>query len=328
MVRLFFAGKTLSARMASRTRLGSTAKNKENGDSVKCLFCPAAISTNTHALNCDICKHWICLSCSKVSQSMYKEITRKDEDIVGNSDFSWSCVGCRNMIPDLKVINSNLLDLKKSNDARLESVEKRMTDLESNLGKTVKEEVEGAASVLAKTVSEKVEQTVGEMVEKRIKEIENRKARASNLVFFHVKMSLSEDSSQRKFDDLDIVQRLFSELFPSDPEFKIKACFRLMNKKKPSSDPLSTKPLKVICEHKDQRRKLLQESSRITDIDDPLLKNIVIVRDLTPEQRVENKKLYFEKLKMKKMGQSVVERFGNVIDIDEGEAGLGSPSQE
>ena len=85
-----------------------------------------------------------------------------------------------------------------------------MTKIENNLGKIVKEEVERAASVLSKTVSEKVEMTVGEMVEKRIKEIENSKARASNLVFFHVKMILSEDSSQRKIDDLDIVQKLFS----------------------------------------------------------------------------------------------------------------------
>ena len=120
--------------MATGTRLGSTSKKKENGDVVKCLFCPAVISHNTHALNCDICKHWICLSCSKVSQSMYKEITKKDKEFTGNSDFCWSCVSCRSMMPDLKVINSNLLDLKKSNNERLENVEKRMSKITSNLG--------------------------------------------------------------------------------------------------------------------------------------------------------------------------------------------------
>ena len=109
----------------------------------------------------------------------------------------------------------------------------------------MKEEVEGAASILVQIVSDKVELTFGEMVEKRIKEIENRKARSLNLVLFQVKMSVSEDLSQRKNDDLAVVKLLYSELFTGEPDIKIKACLRLLNKKKPNTDPLSIKSLKT-----------------------------------------------------------------------------------
>ena len=36
--------------------------------------------------------------------------------------------------------------------------------------------------------------------------------------------SVSEDPSQRKNDDLAVVKLLYSELFPGEPDIKIKAC--------------------------------------------------------------------------------------------------------
>lgn len=71
----------------------------------------------------------------------------------------------------------------------------------------------------------------------------------------------------------------------------MKTCYRLVNKKKQNDSP----SLKVVITSKNQRRDLLLRSKDITIISDPVLKKLIIARDMTPDQRAEAKELLKKK---------------------------------
>ena len=156
-----------------------------------------------------------------------------------------------------------------------------------------------------------IAETVEQLVEKRLKEAEDRKNRSMNLIFFHVAMSDDSLANVRKSHDLCLLQGLYKSLFPDkDDCLNIITCFRLSNKENRNDGKI--KPLKLICGSKEQRRDLLLNSSKIGELESKY-KNIIIVKDLTPEQRKASKKLNDLKKQKKDNGEEVVERFGELV---------------
>lgn len=129
-----------------------------------------------------------------------------------------------------------------------------------------------------------IAETVEDIVNKRVRELEDRKNRALNVVIFELKTSESALASERKAYDIDILKKLFAALCPEAGELEMKTCFRLTNRKK-TTEPKGPAPLKVILASKEQRRLLLQNSKNIASLSDVSLKGLIIARDLTAEQR-------------------------------------------
>jgi len=125
---------------------------------------------------------------------------------------------------------------------------------------------------------------------------------------------MSTDSSPviRKQHDIELITKLFSGICPLKGDLEIRTCFRLKNKEKPSATP----PLKVVMSLKDQRRAMLVNSKNIVDLDDEVLKKLVVARDLTKGQRVAQKAIYEEKQKRQASGEEVDVRFGEVTEVN------------
>ena len=135
------------------------------------------------------------------------------------------------------------------------------------------------------------------------------------MIFFNV-ISLDDENAQtRKNHDTERIKTLYNEIV-DDEEFLIKTCFRLGKKK---DTDIREVPLKVVCEAKSQRRKFLQNSTKISKLANPNLKNIVISRDLTAEQRKKSKAKLQEKKDLEASGENARLRFGNVDVVEEGE---------
>ena len=72
--------------------------------------------------------------------------------------------------------------------------------------------------------------------------------------------------------------------------------------------------MKLILSSKEQRRSLLVNSKEASSFSDIDLKDIIVVRDLTPEQRKTNKALTEEKKAKEKEGRRVSARHGEVVN--------------
>lgn len=302
--------------MAASTR-GAGTRTKSFSSTVKdtlktkCIFCDTAIDTNTLALQCDNCRNWVCLPCTKMPLTMYTELNKcEDNDLA----LDWSCRTCRTTKADLKGIQKTLLELKKDNDARLKHVEQGLSSLTTTMTETVIEEVNKVKDSISDSVTNSIAKKVNEIVETKMKEIENRKNRSSNLIIFKLPLCTEKDAILRKQYDERQLKILFNALCPDQEELQIKTCFRLFNKKSPSDSP----PLKAVLISKDQRRNLLLQSKNIPNLDDSTLKNLIIVRDLTQEQRKEAKDLQSEKNRRVDNGETVTIRHGQVVEVAQG----------
>ncbi|KAH3719691.1 hypothetical protein DPMN_062558 [Dreissena polymorpha] len=109
---------------------------------------------------------------------------------------------------------------------------------------------------------------------------------------------------------MDLVQKLYTSLCPGKENLNVKACFRLVKKGQPRGEA----PPRKVCiapGSKEQRRQLLLNSKEIKNLNDDL-KEVIVVRDRTIEQRKANKNTYKEKKKREEDGEDVEERFGEV----------------
>ena len=260
-------------------------------------------------MNCDSCGNWVCLKCTKLPPALYNELSNASDDEVDT--ITWYCTVCKGMAPDLKSMNKNIVDLKLSNDEKLANVEKKINDLESSVKETVKKEVEAAKTDINESVQKNLSNTVSDLVDSRLKEMDDRKNRAANLVLFNVVSLDDENPQNRKEHDTMTIKKLYEVLTGSDDELMIRTCFRL-GKKKPTDK--NEVPLKVVCDAKSQRRKLLQNATKISELADTYLKKIVISRDLIEEQRKANRERRKDKDDRVARGEKVHERHGEVVE--------------
>ena len=290
------------------------AKSHSADDFENCIFCDSSIERKTPAVKCDMCSNWVCLPCSKLPLSMYNEMTKCDED----DAFEWKCKSCKSLKGDLKSIHKTLLDLKHDNDTRLNKVESTLADFSENMKSKVSEEVEKVKASISKSVAEDIATTVKEIVQTQLKEIEERKNRSTNLIIFNIPLSTAKDPKERNDSDVSILNDLFKALCPDKGDLQIRTCFRLINRKKrkqnaTEAETATTPPLKAILNSKEQRRHMLLNSKNISDLSDSALKELIVVRDLTHEQRKETSALQQEKRDRVAAGENVVIRNRKVV---------------
>ena len=242
-------------------------------------------------MNCDSCENWVCLKCANMPQSLYLELQKHADESDNTALINWYCKICKGLASDMKTINTNVLELKKSNEERLNRMEDKISNLEKSVKDTVRQEVEVVRDELSNSVQKNLSETVSKLVDTRLKEMEDRKNRASNMIFFNVPSLEDPTPTVRKEHDIFMIKQLFNEIFPEET-FLVTTCFRL-GKKKP--EDTKEPPLKVICDSKAQRRRLLQNAKSILDNKDENLKKVIVSRDLTVEQRAVSKQLRSDK---------------------------------
>ena len=120
----------MASTRASRSASQSSGTDPLKGGKVKCTYCPKIIDNSTQAMSCDTCENWVCLKCTKISQALYAELTKPEN--VESKAISWNCSVCKSMAADLRAVNSNILDLKRSNEERLGNVETKLATLFPN----------------------------------------------------------------------------------------------------------------------------------------------------------------------------------------------------
>ena len=156
----------------------------------------------------------------------------------------------------------------------MDKFESRLNTIEERTN----EEVKNSISTMETEVIESLQSKIESLVDSRTKELEDRKRRGTNKVVFNVSEDHHPRSEENKNGDIDDIQKLSSSLGLEN--LQIKACFRLGRKK-----TTSNRPLKLVLEMKSQKKILLDNAKFVPDKTPMYLRQVIIVRDLTPTQR-------------------------------------------
>ena len=129
-------------------------------------------------------------------------------------------------------------------------------------------------------VIDSVKENLNKLVDERTREIEDRKRRDNNLVLFNLSEHRSQIGEENKRRDEANFKDLSASLGLDNPQIQL--CFRLGK-----YYPTKNRPLKVVFENRAHRKYLLDNARYISDKASENLKNVIISKDLTLEQRTE-----------------------------------------
>ena len=116
-----------------------------------------------------------------------------------------------------------------------------------------------------------------------VREIEDQKIRAMNLIFFNVPESEDKNNIVRNEYDHSLINEVCTLIKIQEPDIKI--AFRL------GKQIMKPRPLKIVFNNKKHRKDILDNAYNMQNI--PVsnkLSKVIIAKDLTIQQRDQNKK--------------------------------------
>ena len=211
-----------------------------------------------------------------------------------SDNFKWTCNGCKQNFPNLTSMTAQLKSIEDITINRLSIIEDKVNEMQHGMSDKIKQKVGEIKPKIVDEIKDEIRATLQEDVRREIREIEDQKIRAFNLIVFN--LPESEDvsnvsSSIRKDQDLKRFYELCSTIKVQEPDIKL--LFRLGN-----PTPKRNRPLKIIFNNKKQRKDILDNASKIKNIPAKnCLSMCIIEKDLTVQQRDQNIKRRAEKMK-------------------------------
>ena len=142
-----------------------------------------------------------------------------------SDNFKWTCNGCKLNVPSLISMTAQLKSIEDTTISRLSIIEDKMNEMQHGMSDKIKEEIEEIKPKVVDEIKNEIRATLQEDVRREIREIEDQKIRAFNLIVFD--LPESEDVSIRKDHDLKRFYELCSTIKVQEPEIKL--LFRLGN---------------------------------------------------------------------------------------------------
>ena len=182
-------------------------------------------------------------------------------------------------------------------EARLGTIEERTTD-----------EIKNSVSSMKSEILESLQTNLEGLVDSRTKEIEDRKRRETNLVFFNVPEHRNPRGEENKLENLQITH-----------------CFRLGKK-----SSTTNRPLKLVLEMKSQKKFLLDNAKLVPEKAPVSLRQVIIVRDRTIKQREERRarrrnRGRNEEADIQNIAQDLNSQNAMEMEMDQGQAQVISP---
>ncbi|MES9880890.1 MAG: hypothetical protein ABW185_08420 [Sedimenticola sp.] len=174
------------------------------------------------------------------------------------------------------------MEIKTMHESRMDNLERKVDNLGTEIRTEIRTELSDQIKNMKMEVTDDAKSNIKQVVEERIKEMDDRRRRESNLIIFMIPEKHCETSAKEKEEDELDIRKIASDLGLNDLD--IRHSFRLGGKNK---TPTSTRPIKIVVGTKKHRQFLLDNAKHIrTKVTARLIK-AAIVKDLTIEQRNE-----------------------------------------
>ena len=284
----------------TRSRNNSRSNSRANypitkvtaNETWKCYMCKMPFSSpDDKLLECQRCNEHFCIKCLNKTEEEYKWMTK--------SDTMWFCLPCREKVERNIIVDREIEDRCKDMAAKFE---KRIKTLEDKMqNKCEKEDIIVIVQEEIKK-NQQCEPTLvtseesEDNVQSVISELNERKARESNLVIYGVEETITNNKSERYEHDKDYVLRIADLCGTEVEQEEITKITRLGRFNKEDVNP--KRPLLVAF--KDQKTKVgyFKGGSRLRDSE--RYSETRLANDLTQKEREAEKKLYTEAKEMEK----------------------------
>ena len=164
---------------------------RQREDSLSC--CQKCDEIMDEDIVCSGHKLHYCLECAEISQNLYQCISKGDL-----ANFHYNCASYRSTFPSLENITGVLKDIQTKDD---ESIENRMDDLKRNTSNEIRSNTDS----MKEDILNGIKGDIDKLVDKRNKEMEDRRRRDQNLVFFNLpEHSHNLGSENKNADESDV----------------------------------------------------------------------------------------------------------------------------
>ena len=195
----------------------------------------------------------------------------------------WTCNSCKQNFPSLTGISAQLKSIEDTTYKRLSKLEDDVHDMKTGLDEKIRGEVKTIKPSLIEEIKQDIKSTLQDDVRMVVREIEDQKTRAMNLIFFNVPESEDKNNIVRNEYDHSQINEVCSLIKIQEPDIKI--AFRL------GKQIMKPRPLKIVFNNKKHRKDILDNAYNMKNI--PVsnkLSKVIIAKDLTIQQRDQNKK--------------------------------------
>ena len=252
------------------------SKRQREDSLLYCQKCDDIMDAN---IECSGCKLKYCLRCAEISERLFQCISNGEL-----ANFHYNCASCKATFPSLENISGALNIIQTKHDERMTAIENRMDSLETKTSTEIKSSVEG----MKEDIINSIRGDVDKLVDKRHREMEDRRRRDQKVVFFNLKEHSNSQGVENKNADEREVGQICSDLGLDN--LRIVTSYRLGKR-----DDSKIRPLKVILEDRAQRKFILDNSKSIPSKAHPRFQNIFVVKDLTPTQRQERRERWLNR---------------------------------
>ena len=320
----------LGSPYANTMKLRDRTKKKEPA---KCKECEDPISADDRALDCDVCKEFICLNCTELDDEVYTYLMEKEVDV------PFMCKPCKSDIPKIR----ELMGLKEKYNALNQEMDKLKTDLATqkvkfqNQEENMKTLTERLAALENRPVANAVDfpnlldanqpQQIQQFVnthlrpvlQNEISEHERIHAIKKNLICSGIKESEQPRDADADREDKAAFINLMNEEFNIVPDVeKVERCGK---KRTPTDEDPHPKPrlLKIFLKDLRTKKLILSKAVTLRNSENDYTKNEIYIRpDQTLKQQEESKNLR-DQLKLRRQ-QNPAKTFkikrGIIVEIE------------
>ena len=192
--------------------------------------------------------------------------------------FHWNCKSCSSSFPSLENITGALKNIQATYEGRMTNIESRMDTFEEKAERLIVDNVQ----VMKDDIIESIKGEVNQLVDNRSRELDDRKRRELNLAIFNLPEHRNRSGRENKTDDELDFSNICADLRLSN--VSIQTSLRLGKK-----FDNKTHPLKIILTDKAQRKFILDNAKNIPSKVRSSFNNVIISKDLTPQQSEENR---------------------------------------
>ena len=281
----------------SQSSESSKGKGKSNRSS-RTYDCPECDTRVKKLIECEFCNKWMCLTCADLSTEAYKVADEWKHAL------HFYCKHCFPNLNNLIINHQSAPDLNKS----LTELKNKIDDLSQQLTELPVPPL--ASMERSTTTSLQPEPTINQQMDavSIVDEFADRERRKNKIVLSSVPEPTGSNQEARRQSDLDTVRNIMNEYRLQG--IQISNAYRLGK-----FDPSNPRSRLLLAELNDstQRGKILSAASKKRP-DNPRWSNVYISPDLTPQQRLEGKRLRDELKRRRTLGETnLIIRHGKII---------------
>jgi len=268
-------GSTYSVTEMERSGTGAVRKTGAVGgaggfDTGKCGVCERKVGAKQRGISCDICERWYHSECVQLTAVDYEYYSSKGDDTV------WVCRSCRGNVKGMsrrmeKLERENQL-LRKENESVMNKFQMVIDKIEG-----LREEIAGRVKA---EVMECMNAAIDRKIENKMKDEEDKRKRECNVVVH----GLREGNDKVVCEGI-IQQQLQLQDIP------VESVVRLGRGGGGNDVQGRPRPLLVKFSSPGQKWAVVGRAKRLRNADDESLRRVMIVPDMSMDERMQDKRL-------------------------------------